>query len=174
MVIVSEGAGEETCLGFQGDREMTDHSEFWKLEFEHQRAEAQHRLEIQNQLGQGALKSMMLTNGGAIIAVLTFIGNKGGAANLGAIQLGMALFGIGLFAGLLAYFGAYFSQSEFMNVASYRMVNALHQFAGAEEVSTPPKHEVVGTRFLFFSIALLFMSLLCFAGGAVATLYGIT
>ncbi|MGA1853018.1 hypothetical protein VH570_19480 [Sphingobium sp. HT1-2] len=150
-----------------------DSSEFWKHEFDYQREEVLHRLEVQNQLGQGALKSMMLTNGGAIIAVLTFVGNKGAIVSTVALQWGLGLFGFGLFAGLLAYFGGYFSQSQFMNVACYRVINAQQQMAGGEPVEVPSSYEKIGSWLLYAAVALLFLSLLSFGGGAIATLKAI-
>jgi len=83
-------------------------SDYWIHEFNYQREEVLHRLEVQNGLGQSALKSMMLVNGGAIISLLTFVGNKGGVVNVCALKISMGMFCAGLVCALAAYFGAYF------------------------------------------------------------------
>lgn len=152
---------------------MIEHSEFWRHDFEYEREEVLHRLEAQNQLGQAALKSMMLVNGGAIIALLTFVGNKGTVANACAVKWGMGLFGAGLFFALFAYFGAYFSQADAMLTAAYRVRNAQSQMAGGEGVEPPPIHERRANVLLFSAVGCVLLSLLLFGAGAIATMNGI-
>lgn len=148
-------------------------AEYWRHEFDYQREEVLHRLEVQNELGQGALKSMMLTNGGAIIGLLTFVGNKGTVGDPDLLRWGLGCFGVGLFLGLLAYFGAYFSQAHFMDHACYKVVNAQSRMAGMEEVVVPPLHETRGMRWLYSSVLLLLGALIMFATGALVTLNAI-
>ena len=66
-------------------------------------------------LGQSALKSMMLINGGAAAALLAFLGSliaraSPSAANIIAFAGSMRLFVIGVFLAALAYATTYFSQ----------------------------------------------------------------
>ena len=148
-------------------------SEYWRHEFDYQRAEVLHRSEVQNQLGQGALKSMMLVNGGAIIALLTFVGDKGKVADVLSLKIGMGCFGAGLFSGLLAYFAAYFSQADFMNHAAYLTVRAQAKMVGGEEIVPPKVHVKRGSILLFAAVGLLLTSLSAFALGSAASLNGI-
>lgn len=60
-----------------------------------------------------ALKSAILINGGACIALLTFIGNSSGLANQ-IIVFGLFAFASGVFLGALATFFGYLAQNEFM------------------------------------------------------------
>ena len=144
--------------------------EYWRHDFEYEREEVLHRLEAQNELGQAALKSMMLANGGAIVALLTFIGNKGPVLSKLMIKIGFGCFGAGLFVCLLAYFFAYFSQAEAMYVAAFRVQNAQSQMYGRPGVEAPPKHEKRATAYLLTAIGLLLVSLLAFGFGSCFTL----
>lgn len=142
-------------------------------EIDRQHAEFMHRLEAQNELGQAALKSMMLVNGGAIVGLLTFVGNKGTVANACALKMAMGMFGVGLFLGLLAYFGAYFSQAQFMFVLGHRIECEKSEMAGVEQKEVPSVYAQRGLWCLWLAIISLFGSLLCFGAGALAALNGI-
>ena len=65
-------------------------------------------------LGQSTLKSMMLINGGAAVALLAFLGNlitrSGSSTNVVAFAGSMRLFVIGVFLAAVAYATTYFSQ----------------------------------------------------------------
>ena len=148
-------------------------SEYWRHEFESQRAESMHRSEVANTLGQSALKSMMLVNGGAILSLLTFVGNNGKVLSAFYLKVGMGLFGAGLFCALLAYFGAYFAQGDFMNVAAYRATDAQSKMINGDGIETPEIYEKRGTGLLWAAVALVMLSLLLFGGGVIASLSAI-
>jgi hypothetical protein len=148
-------------------------SEYWLQEFSYQREEVLHRLEVQSALGQAALKNMMLVNGASIVSLLTFVGNKGAVVDASALKTSMAMFGGGLFSALAAYFGAYFSQANFMNVAGYRVVNAQSQMAGGDQIPTPPIFEKRGTILLYGAVGFVLLALALFGAGAVFALNGI-
>ena len=65
-------------------------------------------------LGQSTLKSMMLINGGAAVALLAFLGNlitrAGSSQTIVAFAGSMRLFVIGVFLAAVAYATTYFSQ----------------------------------------------------------------
>lgn len=65
-------------------------------------------------LGQSSLKSIMLINGGAAVALLAFLGNlitrSGSSTNIIAFADSMRMFVIGVFLGAVAYATTYFSQ----------------------------------------------------------------
>lgn len=147
--------------------------EYWQTEQDHQHEDVMHRLEMQGALGQGALKSMMLANGGAIISLLTFIGNKAALVDASSVRISMVLFGAGLFAGLFSYFGAYFSQADFMMVSTYRRDHAHEMTAGRPGVVTPPVHAKRGNICLWISICMLLLSLVLFGLGSAFALNGI-
>lgn len=65
-------------------------------------------------LGQSALKSIMLLNGGAAVALLAFIGNlisrSGASENIATFADSMNLFVVGVFLAVVAYATTYLSQ----------------------------------------------------------------
>lgn len=65
-------------------------------------------------LGQSTLKSMMLINGGAAVALLAFLGNlvtrSSSFANVASFAASMRMFVIGVFLASVAYATTYFSQ----------------------------------------------------------------
>jgi hypothetical protein len=65
-------------------------------------------------LGQSTLKSIMLINGGAAVALLAFLGNlitrSGSSTNIVAFAGSMSMFVVGVFLAAVAYATTYFSQ----------------------------------------------------------------
>jgi hypothetical protein len=65
-------------------------------------------------LGQSTLKSMMLINGGAAVALLAFLGNlitrSGSSTNVVVFAGSMRMFVVGVFLAAVAYATTYFSQ----------------------------------------------------------------
>ena len=70
---------------------------------------------------QSALKTLVVVNGGAIIALLTFIGNQGGQFDPRGIFWSFVWFGFGLSLAIMAYFPAYLSQIKYLESARSRM-----------------------------------------------------
>lgn len=94
------------------------------------RADAAERVKAQLTIADAAIKALMLANGGAMIALFTFIGNpvaRSPAAlpfNTGRLWVAFACFVVGLTAALLCYVCAFVSQDRFYNQA---MVEAWRQ-----------------------------------------------
>jgi len=88
------------------------------------RAEATERLKFQNGIADAAMKALMLANGGAMVALFTFIGNLMAKASNGKIPfdtqglwVAFACFVGGLVAALLCHICAFLSQDRFFNQA---------------------------------------------------------
>lgn len=85
------------------------------------RADAGERVKAQLTIADAAIKALMLANGGAMIALFTFIGNlvaKSPAAlpfNTGRLWIAFACFVVGLTAALFCYVCAFLSQDRFYN-----------------------------------------------------------
>jgi len=83
------------------------------------RADAAERVKIQASIADAAMRAMMLANGGAMVALFTFVGNvmtKGGSAGLfsGAeLRSAFACFVGGLVLALAAHVFAFMSQDRF-------------------------------------------------------------
>jgi hypothetical protein len=92
------------------------HVEMARLDYQDFREEAAARLRIMEALGLALLKGLTLANGGALIALFTFIGNVGPKSigiNTQSIWYAFAWFVGGLVASMVANLCAYFMQNFF-------------------------------------------------------------
>ena len=87
------------------------------------RADAGERVKAQLSIADATMKALMLANGGAMIALFTFIGNVMAKApgavpfNTGRLWISFACFVVGLTAALLCHVCAFVSQDRFYNQA---------------------------------------------------------
>lgn len=86
--------------------------------------DAQKRLDFAVGYAQAGLKALFLVNGAAVIALLTFLGNGGGLTEERAIFWAFLWFTCGIASVLVAYFGAFFSQSHYMQHSISQAWNA--------------------------------------------------
>lgn len=140
---------------------------------EYYQGEIRHRTEVGNELGQATLKSLMLVNGGAILSLLTFIGNTGTVAHPDLVKDAMLCFGFGISANLIAYFCAYLSQNAFMFYVSALLENSLRLLSGKPLEAKQKDYRKIGNRALYGTIARALGSLGCFVGGALTAMNGI-
>ena len=80
--------------------------------------DASKRLEYSVQYAQQGLKAIFLLNSGAIIALLTFIGNNDVHFQMDTMKSSFLWYSLGSFSIIMAYFGAYFSQSYYFLVSA--------------------------------------------------------
>jgi hypothetical protein len=136
-------------------------------------SETSERLRFQVEFSHAALRNLHLTNGGAILALLTFLGNTGFDFNFRAIWWAFVWFGFGLVSSLSAYFGAYFSQAEFMNVTIMEAWNAQKRARGLEAAHDIQTSFRRGNGFMYFGIAAAATSLVFFIVGSFVALSGL-
>lgn len=134
----------------------------WTLE------DAQLRLQYQHEYTLAGLKALILINGGAIIALLTYAGHTASAATAGKLEGAFGLYVAGLALGVLAYVAAYISQSQLMNHSTLEAQRMLGLSAPGGRTST--SYEKAGTRAVYFGIAFAVFSLTSFAGGSMYAL----
>ena len=112
----------------------------------------EHALETYKSLiniGTQGLKALQLLNGGAIVALLAYLGQAKAGVVTNQISCSLLLFIIGLSISTLAFLFAYLTQFSLFN----EMVNPNYQ---------GKRH----TFWLWFAILLLLVSLGCFIAGA--------
>lgn len=160
---------------------MTDFDErqveMARLDYEFYKQEFSDRLRIQETLGTAGLKALMLVNGGALIALFTFIGNSGAGGtitNVDNVWQGFAAFVGGLVAAVAAHITAYFMQANFGYATTYEMWNSQ-----AKALRMEPKHDGdpsfrVGTTYMIVTVILILISLLLFCIGSGLALAGVT
>lgn len=146
-----------------------------RMDYEASITHASERLRFQQETAIAAIKALTLVNGGAIIALLTFIGNN--PANYGASDLRTAFsgFAVGLGFALASYLGAYYSQSWFMHSDISAAWDYQHDMR-----QEPRNYSEVGNTerkrghiFQIFGLACITSSLCMFIFGAFMALDGI-
>lgn len=96
----------------------------------------------------GGVRSLFLVHGGALIALLTFVGNAGyEKATLSGLQSAFFLFGGGLFFALTAAFGAYFAQALATLSSTYDAEFIYFNQTGSSEISREMEKKADRERF---------------------------
>ncbi len=147
------------------------------------RAEALERLKFQNGIADAAMKALMLANGGALVALFTFIGNLMARSvstriAFASTQLwtAFALFVAGLIAALLCHICAFMSQDRLFNQTMREAWRT--QDAAIRKVPTSIGEPEVklfrqGSAFYLSGIVLSLVSVVCFAAGCGFALSGV-
>lgn len=95
-------------------------SKFDIVRMEHYYQDCRQHISATSDFATLGLRSLFLVNGGAMIALLTFFGNVGGAdAAQAQLRNAFWLFGSGVFSALIATFAAYFAQAINALTANY-------------------------------------------------------
>ncbi len=151
-----------------------DFRAFYEAEYTFKLADAQNRLDYADGYGQSALKSAFLVNGGAIVALLTFVGNVESTVDIEGLFWAFVSFIAGLIASLLGYLGAYFSQNYFylamLDEARLSKAKALNLHLKAEAA----KETRSGNCWLGVAIAGAILSVISFGCGSIMALQSIT
>ncbi|RJY09246.1 hypothetical protein [Aurantiacibacter aquimixticola] len=135
--------------------------------------EGKDRLRFQVEYSQSAMRNLQLVNGGAVLALLTFIGNTGLDFNFFGLWWAFFWFASGLVCSLAAYFGAFFSQHFFMKLTMYEAWNAQYRSRGAEEPYQTSAELDWGNRALYSAVILSTLSLVSFLVGAFVALFAL-
>lgn len=150
--------------------------EMARLDYEYHRQETTDRLHIQEALGTGALKALVLINGGAIVALFTFLGNADAdriSFDSDQVWVGFGLFVGGLVAAVCAQIAGYFMQARFGVATTHEMWNAQAKSLGAEPQYDATKPYRDGMVCQGFAIFLVVAALVAFCAGAATVLSGV-
>lgn len=155
------------------DREI----ELAKLEHEQLKQEFSDRLRIQEGLGTAGLKSLIIVNGGALIALFTFIGNVGAAGaivDVNHVWRGFAFFVAALAAAIAAQVTAYFMQSKYGIATTYELWNAQSRIVGKPATYDHRAPHAAGNAFMILTAVLVVASFMLFCAGAGFSLSGVS
>jgi hypothetical protein len=147
-----------------------------QLDYELTRQDALERLRFQAEFSQSAWKGLTLVNGGAIIALFTFIGNYHHGTDPTRIWAAFACFAGGLALNLASIMTGFLSQSYFMKSDVSALWNKQAEMHGYE----PQHRETQGREFgmgnLWWRIAVgaCSLSLAAFIVGSGLALAGVT
>ncbi len=147
------------------------------------RTEALERIKIQYGIADATLKALMLANGGAMIALFTFIGNlmaKSAVPRMPfsthALWVAFACFVAGLVTALICHGLAFMSQDRFFNQVmreAWRMQDAAVRGAPTQTSDLEMKLFRQGQLFYFGGLATSLVSVVCFATGCGFALSGV-
>ena len=164
MEVRTESSSEKSRVG----------SESVKLSFDEYMMEASSRLQYQMDMAQSLLRALTLGNGGAIIALLTFIGNTDAAVDKQIIWWSFLHFGAGLVGVFCGYIGGFFSQNYFYVSTLYEAWNAQAEYDGQVGPYDNLKPYRLGNIALGVGIASAILSLIGFIAGSLLALTAIT
>lgn len=150
-------------------------SEEARLNYERLSADVIERMRIQTELAQGVLRGLTLGNGGAMIALFTFIGNGGPALHIDQRMIWWAFvaFAVGLTATFIAAMGAYFSQSFYLVSSVYESYTKQAEMLGRTsdyDHMTPYER---GSIAEWTGVSAAFVALAGFVAGCVCALAGV-
>ena len=146
------------------------------------RADAAERVKNQMSIADATMKALLLANGGAMIALFTFIGNamaKAGGKpvfDAAALWTAFACFVAGLVAALLTHALAFVSQERFYHTSMIEAWRA-QRVAASGKAEAPDEKEMRALRFGTIAYAVAFtlamISMVLFAVGCGSALRGV-
>ncbi|MBW8295380.1 hypothetical protein [Sphingopyxis sp.] len=143
-------------------------------DYEAQSAEALARLQYQVDYSKALLSALTIGNGGAIIALLTFIGNTGSKVDPASMQGAFGVYGTGLACVLVAYACGFFTQLYFYNVCQMQAWNGQAEALGTTGQNEFEADMKKGNFALVAGIVAAIASLACFVGASLMALNAIT
>jgi hypothetical protein len=137
--------------------------------------EISERRGYQMQLALSALRGLALANGGAIVALFTFIGNVGLASGSSALLWGgFAVFAVGLSASIAATIFGFFAQGYYGFSTQHQIWNEQRMMFGAESDSGEyTAFHAKGQRAENSGVITAIVSLGCFVVGSGLALAGV-
>ena len=132
--------------------------------------EASQRLRFQIEFAQAAIRNLLLVNGGAVLALLTALGNSVMHPEPRGLWWSFFWFALGLSAALAAYFAAFYSQLYFYNSSLSEAWNAQQVAHELPETHNPLPDFQKGNRALVGGVVTAIISLSSFVIGAFVAL----
>lgn len=134
-------------------------------DYEHHVQEVSERLGFQQELSVAGLKGLMFINGGAIVGLLTFIGNASPQFDQLTLGRGIIAFVVGLIANMVAYLAGYYSQAHFMNLAVVQSRDDQRSILGLEPSGAAEAFLKTGNGVLMLAVISSVLSLVSFCVG---------
>lgn len=142
--------------------------------YDQQTKEAEHRLGFAIGFAQSGLQALALVNGGALVALFTFIGSANVVRfDFQCIWTAFAAFAAGLVCNMTAYLAAHLSQDQFYLTAQYSAWKVEDEMVGAGPRHDPRAPWRRGQNAQLAAIATAVLSLICFLVGTGFALAGV-
>lgn len=143
------------------------------LDYEDQKAEVAERLRFQSELAHAALRGLTLTNGGAVVALFTFIGNSAAAFDRTMVWWAFGLFLGGLFCTLSATVAGYFAQGSYMQATQFDAWTSQSRMVGGSDRWPAERTRKVGWIVEVVGVTAALLALLAFGAGSWCALAGV-
>lgn len=145
------------------------------LDFEFAKGDVMERLRFQAEFAKVVWQSLSLVNGGAIVALFTFIGNVQPLLNSHAMWAGFGCFVFGLAVNILSILLGFMSQASFMRATTSAAWNEQQKMHGyppthVDELNAEMK---TGNRWHLAAIVSAVLSLIAFVAGSAFALVGV-
>ena len=147
--------------------------EIQRMDYEASIKEASDRLRFQQEIGLAAVRSTLLVNGGAVVALLTFIGNTQGRFDDADLRRAFTFFCVGVVASLLSMWTAYIGQEWLSNMRTSIAWNYQENMRGKPPAHDFEKERKSGWILMAISSAFVLTGVVTFIAGAFAALGGI-
>ncbi|ASY44979.1 hypothetical protein CJD35_11415 [Sphingobium xenophagum] len=139
-----------------------------------QEAEATARLSYSIGFAQSGLQALTLINGGALVALFSFVGSSSAVTfDLAALWWAFGIFAAGLVFNICAYLGAHLSQDRFYIVAQYLAWNAQDAMADKDASHDPMPPYKAGSIAQMAAMLCAILALAAFIAGCGFALSGV-
>jgi hypothetical protein len=144
-----------------------------KLLYDNERQDLEERLRLQSQIGMGAVRSIFLVNGGAIIGLLTFLGNSKSDFDVRSMHTAFIWFLFGLFFAVLAPVAGFLSQTHYQRSSYREMIDMLRLRTSAAPENDHVESAGRAERWLLTGLLFVVASFACFAVGSLGAVSSI-
>lgn len=144
-----------------------------QLDYENFKVEYLDRLRYQVEFAQSSLRGMMLVNGGALIALFTFIASSDAKFDPTPIWWSFAAFSIGLAATVFAKMAAFFSMGDYLISTQYQMWNRQSLITGASDAWDGDSPWKRAQRWQLAAVGGITVGFVGFVAGSILALAGV-
>lgn len=131
------------------------------------------RVRFQQEYAIQGFRTLTLINGGAIIALLTYLGNKQGQVAAQEFAPAFILYAIGLALSVVAYLFAYYSQ-EYLVTCDMQEAYKLLKVQSEEGKKEQAEAQTIGERWGKRAVLLVVASLVSFLAGSSLAMWALT
>ena len=147
--------------------------EMSRIDVETSMQRAADRIKFQQEIGVAGNRSIMLANGGAIVALLTFIGNSDAVYQAYDLKTAFICFGLGITSALLSFIASYVGQEWLSNFDTTNAWNHQLDYLGQKRTHDPTKERNMGWGLMVAASTFSLSGVSAFAIGAWFALNGI-
>ena len=140
--------------------------EIAKIDCEASITQATDRMRFQHEIGIAVIRSILWSNGGSIVALLTFIGNNQASYDKSDLRNAFIAYAVGIGAALLSFHISYIGQEWLSNFSTSVAWNYQQDMKGQPRIHDIHKERMNGWRFMIVGSALTLFGIAMFITGS--------